>query len=143
MRKITTIIILGFLLNSCANYLIPLESFKRQLAEVDSTKLVNLSIQGPFNEQHTYLANTISEIECFDKNGKSFILENSPSIEIRFTHGYRNKRTVFYFDRISVNRNSVTGVKSRFLDFIKETIPLDSITKIEIQDGRKGYKPAY
>jgi hypothetical protein len=140
MRKITPIIILGFLLTSCANYYIPLESFKQQFAKIDSTKLENLSIRGPLNEQYNYLANQVSDIECFDKYGKPFRLKNSPSIEIRFTHGYKNRRTVFYFDRISVNRNSVTGVKSRFMDFIKETIPLDSVTKIEIQDGRKGFK---
>jgi hypothetical protein len=140
MRKTTSIIILGLLLSSCTTYYIPLESFKQQFTKTDSTKLVNLSIQGPLNEQYNYLANPVSEIECFDKNGKTFILKNSPSIEIRFTYVHRNKRTIFYCDRISVNRHSVTGVESRFMDFIKKTIPLDSITKIEIQDGRKGFR---
>ena len=143
MRKIAYIIILGFSLSSCANYYIPLESFKEQFVKIDSTKLENLSIRGPLNEHYNYLANQISVIECFDKNGKPFRLRNSPSIEIRFTYGYKNRRTVFYFDRISVNRNSVSGVESRFMDFIKKTIPLDSITKIEVQDGRKGFKTTY
>jgi hypothetical protein len=140
MTKTIPIVILGLLLSACTTYYIPLVSFKEQFTKIDSTKLVNLSIQGPLNEQYNYLANPISEIECFDKNGKSFILKNGPSIEIRFTHGYKNKRTVFYCDRISVNRHSVSGVESRFMDFIKKTIPLDSITKIEIQDGRKGFR---
>jgi len=144
MSKTTSIIILGILfLSSCTTYYIPLESFKQQFAGIDSTKLVNLSVQGPLNEQYNYQANPISTIECKDKNGKSFSLKNSPSIEVRFTYGYRNKRTVFYFDRISVNRNSVTGVESRFMDFIRKTIPLDSITKIEVQDGRKQFKKTY
>lgn len=140
MKKTTSIVVLGLLLSSCANYYIPLESFKQQFGGIDSTQLKNISINGPLNTQYTYLANQVTEIECFDKNGTQFRLRNSPSIEIRFTHGYKNKRTVFYFDRISVNRNSVSGVKSRFMDFMKETIALDSITKIEVQDGKKGFK---
>ena len=144
MSKTTSIIILGILfLSSCTTYYIPLDSFKQQFAKIDSTKLVNLSVQGPLNEQYNYLANPISVIECIDKNGKSFSLKNSPSIEVRFTYGYRNKRTIFYFDRISVNRHSVTGVESRFMDFIRKTSPLDSITKIEVQDGRKQFKATY
>lgn len=140
MSKTISIFILGLILSSCTTYYIPLDSFKQQFTKIDSTKLVNLSIQGPLNEQYNYLANPIPEIECFDKNGRLFILKNSPSIEIRFTYGYRNRRTVFYFDRISVNRHTVTGVESRFMDFIRKSIPLDSITKIEIQDGRKGFR---
>jgi len=144
MRKTTSIIILGILfLCSCTTYYIPLESFKQQFTGIDSTKMVNLSVQGPLNEQYNYKANTISIIECKDKNGNPFSLKNTPSIEIRFTYGHRNKRKVFYFDRISVNRHSVTGVESRFMDFIRKTIPLDSITKIEVQDGRKQFNTTY
>ena len=86
-----------------------------------------------------YLANPVKTIKCTDKNGNPAELQNSPSIEIRFTYGEKNKRTVFYFDRIFVSDSSVTGVESRFISSMRKTIPLKSITKIEVQDGRKNY----
>jgi hypothetical protein len=39
-----------------------------------------------------------------------------------------------------VNDDSVIGVQSRFVSAIRKTIPLDSITKIEVQDGRKKFQ---
>ncbi len=74
-----------------------------------------------------------------DKKGNSYKLTNSPSIEIRFTYGEKNKRTVFYFDRIYVNDSCVVGVQSRFISSIRKAIPLKSIIKIEIQDGKKNF----
>lgn len=32
------------------------------------------------------------------------------------------------------------GVESRFIESIRSSIPIDRITKIEIQDGRKKFK---
>jgi len=81
-----------------------------------------------------------SDIQCVDKKGNPFQLTNSPSLETRITYGHNNKKTIFYFDRIYVNSNSVRGVQSRFIESIGKSIPLDSITKIEIQDGRKKFK---
>jgi hypothetical protein len=128
-----------FLLVSCTTYLIPIESFKKQISGIDSTKLIPVTVKGPIGEKYNYLANPISEIYCVDKKGNSFMLKNSPSIEIRFTYGVQNKKAIYYFDRININNNSVIGVQSRFISAIRKTIALDSINKIEIQDGRKKF----
>ncbi|MCW3091775.1 MAG: hypothetical protein JWP81_2844 [Ferruginibacter sp.] len=78
-------------------------------------------------------------INCVDKNGNSFKLKVSPSLEIRFTD-IDNQKTIFYFDRISVDEQFVSGVQSRFISSIKKKIPLNTIRKIEIQDGKKNFK---
>ena len=126
-------------LTSCTTYYISLDSFKQQFTGIDSTKLKSVVVQGPMYERYNYNANPIKTIKCADDLNNPVELKNSPSIEIRITHGYKNKRTVFYFDRIYVNKNSVFGVKSRFMDFITQSISLDSITKIEVQDGHKKF----
>ncbi len=127
-------------ITSCTTYLIPIESFKQQFSDVDSSEYVNVKVRGPIGEGYYYAANPIGTIKCVDKEGKPHILKNSPSIEIRFTYGDRNKRTVFYFDRIFVNDSCVVGVRSRFIPSLIKTIPINSIKKIEIQDGRKNFK---
>lgn len=127
-------------LTSCTTYYISLDSFKQQFAGIDSTKLKSIVIQGPMFERYHYNANPIVTIKCADKKNNPAKLKNSPSIEIRITYGHKKKRTIFYFDRIYVSKNSVVGVESRFMDFIRKTIPLDSITKIEVQDGHKNFR---
>jgi len=109
------------------------------MSGIDSTRLIPVTVKGPVGEKYNYLANPISEIYCVDNKGNSFMLNNSPSIEIRFTYGVKNKKAIYYFDRIYINRNSVIGVQSRFISAIRKTIAVDSINKIEIQDGRKNY----
>lgn len=143
MKKIISFITISLFLGGCTTYYIPVESFKKQFSKIDSTQLINLSIQGPLNEGYNYRANPIEIIECVNKNGLPVTIKNSPSIEVRLTYGYRNRRIIFYFDRITVNQNKVYGVESRFFDFIRKSIPLDSITKIEIQDGRKRFSKVY
>ena len=139
-KHLFSIIILGlFLITSCKTYLIPVESFKKQFAGIDSTKLKPVRVVGPIGEKYNYLANPLTTIECVDKKGNPFELINSPSVEIRFTYGENNKRTIYYFDRIYLNDSCVVGVQSRFISSIRKTIPLKSITKIEIQDGRKNF----
>ena len=126
-------------ITSCTTYLIPVESFKQQFLGIDSSDYVNVKVRGPIGEGYYYAANPIGTIKCIDKKGNPHILKNSPSIEIRFTYGEKNKRTVFYFDRIFVNDSCVVGVRSRFVPSLTKTIPLNSIKKIEIQDGRKNF----
>jgi hypothetical protein len=139
-RLLFSICILGLILvTSCTTYLIPVDSFKMQFAGIDSTKLKQINVTGPIGESYNYLSNPLRTIKCVDKKGNSYELTNSPSIEIRFTYGEKNKRTVFYFDRIYVNDSCVVGVQSRFISSIRKTIPLKSITKIEIQDGKKNF----
>lgn len=127
-------------LTSCTTYLIPVESFKAQFAGIDSTKLQNVVVRGPLRETYRYLANPITVIKCEDSKGLNYALNNGPSIEIRFTHGKKNERTTFYFDRVCLNDSCVVGARSRFFPSMIETIPLNSITKIEVQDGRKKFQ---
>jgi len=119
-------------------YYIPVDSFKQQFAGWDSTRLRVVKTKGPYGDVVTYRSYPVDFIKCVDKDGKDMVLKNSPSIEIRFTDT-DNKRTTFYFDRIFVSENAVSGVRSRFL-IMKKTIPLSTVKLIEIQDGGKKYK---
>lgn len=104
---------------------------------MDSAAFKTIRIKGPLGESHIYKADTIQFIQCFDKNDQPVQLRNSPSIEIRFTHG--KQKTVFYFDRIFLTDSTVSGVQSRFMPSIQKTIALKDITKIEVQDGGKNF----
>jgi hypothetical protein len=142
-KSVLTFLIIGFLfLTSCKTYNISLESFKQQFAGIDSTKLKLVEMHGGGSVWVTeqYFANPITKIKCTDKKGNPAELDNSPAIEIRFIYGATNKRTVFYFDRVFVSDSSVVGVQSRFIPTMRKTIPLNSITKIEVQNGGKNYK---
>lgn len=133
---VTIFLVLG--LSSCKTYYIPVDSFREQFAGIDSTKFKEVKVRGPMGESYEYYANPIQTIRCIDKNNIQAELRNSPSIEIRFTYD-NNKRTVFYFDRIFVSNDHVVGVQSRFISSIRKTIPLKTITKIEVQDGKKNF----
>ena len=113
-------------ITSCTTYLIPVDSFKKQFAGIDSTRLKLVNVIGPIGETYSYLANPLQIIKCVDKKGNPFELINSPSIEIWFTYGDKNNRTIYYFDRIYVNDSCVVGVQSRFISPIKKTIPINS-----------------
>src|SRR6266496_3748489 len=138
--KIIMIVAGSLFLSSCTTYYISLDSFKQQFAGIDSTKLKDVKVEGPIGEVYNYPANPITTIKCMDKNGNPAELTNSPSIEIRFTYGINNKRAILYFDRIYVSDSAVVGVESRFIPSIRKTIPLNSITKIEVQDGKKSFR---
>jgi hypothetical protein len=115
------------------------DSFKQQFAGIDSTTLKQVKVQGPIGEFYTYLANPITVIQCKDKKGNYHELKNKPSIEIRFTHGINNRRSIFYFDRVILQDNTIIGIPSKFISSLKKTIQLDEVTKIEVQDGRKRF----
>jgi hypothetical protein len=135
-----SICIIGMLFfNSCTTYMIPINSFKEQFSNIDSTKFKKVEVRGPVWERYNYLANPIQKIKCLDKKGIACELINSPSIEIRFTYGNKNKTAIYYFDRIYVNDSCVVGVQSRIISAIRKTIPLKTISKIEIQDGGKNF----
>lgn len=123
---------------SFKTYYIPIESFKKQFAEIDSDSLISVKTRGPAGGVSEYLANPIKEILCVDKRGRHAILRNSPSIEVRFTN-MKNKRTIFYFDRIYVEDSIIYGDRSRFIHLSKN-IHIDEIKKIEVQDGKKRFK---
>ena len=127
------------LVSSCKTYYIPVDSFKQQFSGLDSSKLKEVTTRGPAGDKVKYLAYPIEYIKCVDKTGNPFELKNSPSIEIRFTYS-NNKRTIFYFDLLRVTDSSITGGLSRFIGTYKKTIPFSTVTKIEVQDGKKNYK---
>ena len=135
-----SVIIIGliFFLSSCKTYYIPLDSFKQQFAGMDTSQLKEVTTRGPMGDKVKYKTFPIDFIKCVDKNGNPVELQNSPSLEIRFTDT-NNKKTIFYFDLISVDETYVRGVQSRFITSIKKTIPLNTIKIIEIQDGKKKF----
>ena len=135
-----SVIIIGliFFLSSCKTYYIPLDSFKQQFAGMDTSKLKEVTTRGPMGDKVKYKTFPMDFIKCVDKNGNPVELQNSPSLEIRFTDT-NNKKTIFYFDLISVDETYVRGVQSRFITSIKKTIPLNTIKIIEIQDGKKKF----
>ena len=137
--KVGFLLILTFSLFACTTYLIPVDSLRAQFSGIDSTKLVNVVVRGPVGERYNYLANPIRTINCVDKQNNPAGLNNSPLIEMRVTNT-NNKKTIFYFDRIFVNKTYLYGVQSRFISSITKTIPLKDITKIEVQDGKKNFK---
>jgi hypothetical protein len=125
------------LISSCKNYYIPKESFAEQLAGIDSTRLQEVTVAGPYGESYNYLANPLSKIKCVDKKGESAELTNGPSIEIRITVN-NHKKIIFYFDRVMIQDSIVYGVRSRFMN-LRSAVPLKDITKIEVQDGHKNF----
>lgn len=126
-------------LNSCNTYFIPVNSFKEQFANIAPSKLKEVTTRGPVGDKVKYLTFPMDSINCVDKKGNPVSLKVSPSLEIRFTD-LDNKKTIFYFDLITVDENFVSGVQSRFITSIKKKIPVTSIKTIEIQDGKKNFK---
>ena len=135
-----SIVIIGliFFMSSCKTYYIPVDSFKQQFAGMDTSKLKEVTTRGPMGDKVKYKTFPIDFIKCVDKKGNPVELKNSPSLEIRFTDN-KDKKTIFYFDLISVDETYVSGVQSRFITSIKKTIPLNTIKTIEIQDGKKRF----
>lgn len=131
-----TLIVIGFI--SCKTYYIPVDSFKTQFNGIDSSKLRIVSTQGPMGDIADYHANPIDYIKCVDKDNNPFELKNSPSIEIRFTEK-NNKRTIFYFDRVYLQHDTlIVGDMSRFF-YIQKGISINNVKLIEVQDGHKNF----
>lgn len=124
---------------TCKTYYIPVDSFKQQFAGMDTSTFREVTTRGPVGDKVKYKTFPIDFIKCIDKKGNPFELKNSPSLEIRFTN-YDGKRTLFYFDLISVDTAYVCGRQSRFISSIKKTIPLNTIKTIEIQEGKKNFR---
>ena len=132
------IVLIIFGLFSCKTYYIPIDSFKEQVKDIDSVELRTVYTKGPMGDVVEYKTYPIDYIKCEDKNNHLIKLKNSPSIEIKFTD-INNKKTIFYFDQIYIQDSIIIGGLSRFLN-IKNSIPLNEIKKIEIQDGHKNFK---
>lgn len=135
---ISIVILTSLFVVSCKTYYIPLESFKEQFKDINSTSLKTVYVKGPIGGVAECLANPIEYIKCVDKDNNPFELKNSPSIEIRFTRN-NNKKTIFYFDYVYLQDSMIIGSKSRFFN-MKRSIPLNDIKKIEVQNGHKKFK---
>jgi hypothetical protein len=122
--------------SSCTTYYIPLDSFKQQFADLDNSFPKKVTVRGPGGGTVKYETFPMDTIKCVDSKGNPIKLKNSPSIEIRFIYA-DNKQITFYFDLMSVNDSTVTGIRSRIIPSIRKTIPINTIRKIEIQDGHK------
>jgi len=128
-----------FFFSSCKTYYIPVDSFKQQLTSIDTSNMREVTTQGPAGDRVKYKIYPIDYIHAVDKTGNPITIQNSPSIEIRFTDT-SNKKTIFYFDLIRFDGVNITGRQSRFMSAFKKTIPINSVKKIEVQDGKKNFR---
>jgi hypothetical protein len=126
-------------LTSCTTYTIPIDSFRSQMVEANSKTMKSVQAVNPLPFANTtYSSNNVQKLIVWDKKGIKTYLKNSPSIEMRVTH--RNgKKFNYYFDTVILENDSIKGHRSRFFKKLTRSIPLDSIRKIEIQDGGKNY----
>ena len=136
--EIGLLVLIALCFIGCKTYYIPVESFKSQFKDIDSTNLRLVYTRDPYGFISEYWANPIDYIKCEDKYHNPYELKNSPSIEIRFTEN-NNKRTIFYFDRIYLQDTLIIGDRSRFLGLRKD-ISINNVKLIEVQDGHKNYK---
>ncbi|MCX6153051.1 MAG: hypothetical protein NT007_02700 [Candidatus Kapabacteria bacterium] len=139
MRLMFIGIIVVFSMLGCQTYYIPVNNFKEQFKNIDSTKLFLTNVVGPLGSRYTYYRNPIKIIKCFDKENNPIDLPNSPSIEIRFTDK-DNNRTIFYFDTIYMQDSLIYGTQSRFITSIKDILYIPDIILIEVQDGHKDFQ---
>lgn len=140
--KIRIIVIgIGILLLtfSCKTYIITPDNFRTQMIQAKAENSKEVEINNPLTFWNiTYYSNDIKSIIVNDKKGNKLTLENSPSIEMRITH--RNgKKYYFYFDTVILENDTLKGGRSRFIQSLTRKIPMDSIVKIEIQDGGKKF----
>lgn len=128
-----------FLIISCKTYTIPPDSFREQMIEAKSGNMKEVEINNPlFYRNIKYSSNNINQLIVLDKNGNKMYLDNSPSIEMRITH--RNgKKYILYFDTVILENDTLKGGRSRFAQSLTREIPMDSIVKIEVQDGGKKF----
>jgi len=137
LLRICLLFSIGMAFASCKTYYISLNSFKEQFAGIDSTKLRIVYTQGPLGDIVDYPANPIDLIQCTDKQNNKLELENSPSLEITFINK-KNRKTVYYFDRIFVHDTLITGYLAKSI-MHKKSISLNSVQRIEIRDGKKNF----
>lgn len=128
------------LIISCKTYSIPVESFREQMIGETSESIKKVQIKNPlFYSDIKYNSNNIKRIIVTDKDGKRTYLDNSPSIEMRVTQ-VNGKRYNFYFDTVILENDTLKGGRSRFAKVLDRQIPMDSIVRIEVQDGGKKFE---
>jgi len=127
------------LILSCKTYTIPTDSFREQMMKAKSRNMTEVEINNPlFFRNIIYPSNNIGRLIVTDKNGDKIYLDNSPSIEMRVTH-HNGKKYHFYFDTVILENDTLKGGRSRFSQNLTREIPMDSIVRIEVQDGGKNF----
>lgn len=145
MKKRTSLLLpisMLFMMASCKTYTIPVDSFRKQMIAASSENMKESEINTPLIGNNwrniKYYSNNVEGLFVVDKKGEELYLRNSPSIEMRVTH-INGKRYYFYFDTVILENNVLMGSRSRFISGLTRNIPLDSIVKIEVQDGGKKF----
>ncbi|WP_405381934.1 hypothetical protein [Maribacter sp. LLG6340-A2] len=127
------------LMLSCKSYTIPTESFREQMRKTKTSTMKDVKVNNPLTfGDISYAANNINRILVEDKNGNETYLNNSGSIEMRVTHK-NGKKYIMYFDTVILENDTLKGGRSRFIQSLQRQIPMDSIAKIEVQDGGKKF----
>lgn len=125
--------------SSCQTYSIPVSAFRDQMEAARSRPLRTVTTQGPLGNRVRYETYAVDSVFAFDKKGTPVFLVNSPALEVRFTDS-ANHKTLLYFDRMKFDGQTISGSPSRILLSVQKAVPLQSIRKIEIQNGRKNYR---
>lgn len=120
-------------------YTISASGFKSLLSGMNDARLTEVTTRGPNRVILKYKIYPIDMISCYDKKGNAVLLKNSPALEIAFTD-HDNKKTIFYFDTLRINGNIVTGSQSRFINNTHKSVDINTVSKIELQSIKKGFK---
>jgi len=139
MKTKLIFLLISFTFLSCKTYYITSESLKIQF-----TQSANIQTEAEINNpllygNIKYKANGIKVLTVNDKKGNKIEIPNSPSLEMRVTHT-NGKRYLFYFDTVILENDTLKGNQSRFLQSLMNKIPLNKISKIELQEGGKDFK---
>jgi len=140
--KLLIVFIASLSLFSCKTYTIAVDSFRQQMIQTGSGELKEVEVQNPLPNTFSnikYLANTLKFIKVVDKKGQVVELENSPKLEMRVTRK-NGKKTVFMFDTVIVENDTIKGSRSRIIQSLTKEIPLSMVEKIQIQDSGKVYQ---
>jgi hypothetical protein len=131
-NKCVLILIVCFAMFSCKTYTVTLQSFKEQFGNIEYDLSTSRSISGSIY----YNGFQIKKINAIDKNGKTQILDNVPSLEMRITMN-NGERKHFYFDSMKLQNDTLTGHKARFFPKMITKVPFSNVVKIEIQESGK------
>jgi hypothetical protein len=141
-KKLTSKIIgIGVLLLcfSCSTHTIPMDNFRNQMINAKSKNMKDIEINNPlFYKNIKYSSNNIERLVVLDKKGTKMYLDNSPSIEMQVTHN-NGKKYIVYCDTVILENDTLKGGRFRFVQSLTREIPIDSIVKIEVQDGGKKF----
>ena len=140
MKIKLSLLALLFLLMSCKTYTVTPESFKKQLMEDNANNLKDVKVNNPLLKFSSikYQANSLRYLNVYNKDGIITFIPNSPSVEIRITRK-DGKKKIFYLDTVTLENDTLKGEKSRILR-IKDNVPFNDISKIEVQDSGKKYQ---